>query len=192
MTKARDVASRGGTNVVIPTSIVRGASGSASVSANGEVTFTGTESISLNGVFTSAYKNYRIIWNTTADSGGSPTTQFLIRSSNSDLTAGNYYMGGFKNNPFSGTVNVFSHSGQGYSQLISVTPSVGTVATIDFSYGGSSGASMWNTAFNGRASAEIGFTGSGYHASAAHDGFTIKLSTSTMTGTVRIYGYNNG
>jgi hypothetical protein len=51
----------GGLVQIIPTSISN-TSGTASVSSKGLVTFNGVSSLSLNGVFTSTYKVYKIFW----------------------------------------------------------------------------------------------------------------------------------
>jgi hypothetical protein len=51
----------GGLVQMIPTSISN-TSGTASVSSRGLVTFSGVSTLSLNGVFTSAYKVYKIFW----------------------------------------------------------------------------------------------------------------------------------
>ena len=48
---------------IAPTSVGKtGASSTATASANGQVTFALCETLTLNGVFTSAYSNYRILW----------------------------------------------------------------------------------------------------------------------------------
>lgn len=70
---------------IVPTSVaVTGAGSSATVNAAGQVTFTSCATLLLNGVFTSAYRNYRIIFegtNTTTvavamrlSTGGTPNT----------------------------------------------------------------------------------------------------------------------
>jgi hypothetical protein len=51
---------------IIPTSVSVG-SGSATTSANGMVTFTGANSVSLDGIFSAAYRNYRVVWNCDAN-----------------------------------------------------------------------------------------------------------------------------
>jgi hypothetical protein len=53
--------SRQGLVSIVPTSVAVG-SGSASVGANGAVTFTGVSSISLNSCFTSQFNSYKIVF----------------------------------------------------------------------------------------------------------------------------------
>lgn len=53
--------SSGGLVQLIPTSITN-TGGTASISSKGLVTFNGVSTLSLNGVFTSTYKVYKIFW----------------------------------------------------------------------------------------------------------------------------------
>jgi hypothetical protein len=78
-----------GLTPITPTSIAVG-SGSASSAGNGQVTFTSVgTNLSLNGVFSSTYDNYLIVFQTTF----STATQLSIRyrASGTDTTA-DYYM----------------------------------------------------------------------------------------------------
>ena len=71
MSRARDLASLGdntskleqqGLVQIVPSSITKGASGSASVDSKGNVTFSGTESVRFNSVFSSSYQNYFAVY----------------------------------------------------------------------------------------------------------------------------------
>lgn len=77
----------GGLVPIIPESITVG-SGSATVSENGFITFSGTSSISLNSIFSSKFENYKIIWksNGTTDSG----TSMRFRTTGTDNTTAVY------------------------------------------------------------------------------------------------------
>ena len=74
---------------VTPTSVAVG-SGSATTSANGQVTFTGASSISLNGVFSATYDNYRIILSPDAASTTFNITARLRISGTDVTTAASY------------------------------------------------------------------------------------------------------
>lgn len=74
---------------VTPTSVAVG-SGSATTSANGQVTFTGASSISLNGVFSATYDNYRIIISPDAASTTFNITARLRISGTDVTTAASY------------------------------------------------------------------------------------------------------
>jgi hypothetical protein len=82
-------ASAGGITPVVPTSVVVG-SGTGTANANGQVTFSGASSISLNGVFTSTYTNYLMMLNIQSRS----TTNFVslrFRVAGTDTSSSNYY-----------------------------------------------------------------------------------------------------
>jgi hypothetical protein len=78
----------GGMVLITPTSIAStGTGNSSSINANGSVTFSTCETLSLNGVFTADYDNYVVSIRATA--GGTTEGSFLarLRSSGTDSTA---------------------------------------------------------------------------------------------------------
>jgi len=77
----------GGLVQMIPTSISN-TSGTASLSSRGLVTFSGVSTLSLNGVFTSAYKVYKIFWigRHTATTG----CNMRLRASGTDSSASDH------------------------------------------------------------------------------------------------------
>jgi hypothetical protein len=77
----------GGMVLITPTSIVStGTGNSSSIGANGSVTFTSCETVSLNGVFTSTYDNYFVVYECGPPSGAT-TLYWRLRSSGTDSTA---------------------------------------------------------------------------------------------------------
>jgi hypothetical protein len=187
-----------GLDIVVPTSITVG-SGSGNVSANGLVSFTGASSISLINCFSSTYDNYKIIFESNLNMPANGTNELRIRlrtSSGDDSTNG--YGGGY------------SYLYPGDSAISPVRGGVqpGTYMPI--------GSAFYNTAvmeasfeilgFNSaRAKTLSGISVGGGGASAGssdfggylpvntHTGMTIySSSTGTYTGTIRVYGYNNG
>jgi len=79
----------GGLVAITPTSVAVG-SGSGSSSGNGLVTFSGASSISLNGVFSATYNNYRIILSPDAASTTLDVT-VRLRISGTDVTTAASY-----------------------------------------------------------------------------------------------------
>ena len=73
--------------VMTPTTIAYSGT-SASINADGSVVFSACTSLSLNGVFTSDYDNYMIMWSSTSTSGNSPLGR--LRASGTDATANEY------------------------------------------------------------------------------------------------------
>lgn len=194
MSKARDLATRTASNLVIPTSITKGASGTATVSANGKVTFSGTESIALDGCFTSAYDNYKVLFFVDSKStAGQPAIQ--VRTAGSSIGGVTYrqqsqrsYNTTVDSYPYSAGMQWFlgpSSIGNGQSAIWSmefINPANSAVSTFWngqwFTYDGAN--------FVGNSSQGAEYT------SASRDGFVVSAGTGTFTGTVRVYGYNNG
>jgi len=73
---------------IVPTSVAVG-SGSATVSTNGLVTASACTSVSLNGVFSATYTNYRLTVNTTS-TAGSTNMRLRLRVGGTDTTSSTY------------------------------------------------------------------------------------------------------
>ena len=172
---------------VVPTSVnVTG--GSATVSTNGLVTMTNATGISLNGVFTSAYKSYRVlleIQTASAVPGGS----VRLRASGTDSTSGYAWMGyrainwagaaglnGTSSGSDWGIWDVYSGATVGAATLDIMRPAETTFTKyVSSGYHGSNavGSSYYN----------------GHHgANTAYDGLTYTTSVA-VTGTFQILGY---
>jgi hypothetical protein len=92
-----------GLKMVVPTSVAVG-SGSASVNTAGAVTFSGVSSLTLNGVFTTTYDNYKILLNISSFTGGNDLINFRWGTSGTINTTSNYYRAVWRIEPNSGTV----------------------------------------------------------------------------------------
>lgn len=189
---ATQLATSVGLRNIVPTSIAKGASGSASVNSNGTVSFTATESVSLNGVFSSAYEKYVITFTINA---ATVTTQlrFRLRAAGVDQT-GNYLWGGNQAN-HAGTASAF-YGAQN------------SVVLGDFSNQSATTHSSVMDIFNPFLSQRKSFThrfmydnltyvfggsfGGYYQATTSCDGFTIYPGAAgNFSGTVQVFGYNN-
>ncbi len=82
---------KNGLHLITPTSVAV-ASGSATINANGSVSFSDTWSISLNGVFSADYDNYRIVTWHTSNNAASSSMIFRMRASGSDNATSNSYV----------------------------------------------------------------------------------------------------
>jgi len=74
----------GGLVQIIPTSIAN-TNGTASIGSKGTVTFNAVNSLSLNGVFTSTYRNYKIFW--TGKHSANTGCNMRLRASGTDSSA---------------------------------------------------------------------------------------------------------
>ncbi len=169
---------------VRPTSITL-TSGTASVGVNGAVTISGSGDAIINGIFTSAYRNYRIIFNgATAGQNLAWANIFAMRyssggtsnsSSNYTYTAWYSQSGVNGNQNGTGTATNWMWSVYAKDLILDVfspaDASTGTQMLVQGAYN--------NTLMMGQA---------GYNANAAFDG--IQFANNFYSGTIRIYGYN--
>jgi hypothetical protein len=176
---------------IVPTSIVKGASGSATAGTFGQVTFSGTESIVLNGIFTSNYDNYRLIYEFPSSSTSSGAYLRLAISGTAtfdgptDYSWSRYYASGttLANNGGATAANGVLLAGFSSSTL-------GSVGVADILSPGKAKATGF--AINGTY-ATLMDNGFGTHSlSTAYDGIRIYPTAGTFSGTVRVYGYSNG
>jgi hypothetical protein len=177
---------------VVPTSVAVG-SGSGSVDAIGNVTFSGVSSISLNGCFTSVYDNYRIMFQVDSTSGN-PNITFRMRASTTDESGNNYAYSGIKTaaggsvtlDAIVGTSsNKLAENYSGYPSHISGGLDLfNPFNTVTTKY-------TFNSYGNNTVGAYSGFTYYGAHSQTiSYNGITFLSSTGTMNGTVRVYGYS--
>jgi hypothetical protein len=184
MTRARDVATQIGLVQVVPTSVTVG-SGSASVSANGQITLSSALNIKLNGIFTSTYKNYRIVMDVT----GAGWTEARLLSGGTEASGSDY-------NYFRMEVNQDAGPSRSYvtganTALYCFIGADKTFHVMDinapFATEKTNAISIFNTWGVYDITANLPWM---HNLANSYDGITI-MSTS-LTGTIRVYGYDNG
>ena len=178
-----------GLNEVIPSSVAVG-SGTATVGANGKVTFTtvGTN-LSINGCFTSTYTNYKMVMD--FDDTGSNGTNVRLRVGGTDNSTASSYV---------------SQSLQAQASTVSTGRTTFTYWSDPF-FGNSNSTNAvemnfyrpfdadqtgFSTLALNSASGGHLFVACGTHNQAtSYDGFSIIIgSTDTLTGALRVYGWN--
>lgn len=173
---------------VIPTSVDK-SGGTASISSTGKVTFSSTAYISLNGIFTSKYKNYKIVLSNIVDSSDI-TAKMRFRSTGVDNTTGNYFYNslGYANaTQFNLTASntdhlefsVWSaHASGGSAELLITNPYTSLSKQM---IGSSRGSYATNTTHA---------VGGAFNGSALFDGITIYSGTN-ISGEISVYGFNS-
>ena len=173
---------------IIPTSVA----GTGVVKGDdGAITFTSSPSISVNGAFTAEYDNYLVIFNidgTNGAAGGS----VRMRNAGVDNGAGAYT---FQNSWVAGA----SFNGQriGLDTQFSATPVAAAEFTNEYRFFNPAKAlpTRWKADVSAVETPSIitNIIVSGRHnVGSAHDGFSYTTSGGALvTGTMRIYGYNN-
>jgi hypothetical protein len=178
----------GGLTPVTPTSIAN-SGGSASLTGNA-VNFTGVTTVSINGVFTSAYLNYIVVVSPIV---GSAASGLLARwrVAGVDATT-NYTFQEFQanNTTLSGSRAAAT---SGFRFGTTRTPANG--CNYAFMAFGPQSAVPTNASSISNYDSEAGALVSlyaGFHdSSTSYDGFTILGVTGTITGTVRVYALAN-
>lgn len=175
---------------IVPTSIAVG-SGSGSVNSTGTVTVSASSSVSLNGVFSSTYNNYLVLFGLT----GSTAIDLLarLRASGTDNSSANY-----------GRQLIFGDTSLGASSTGSATSwnlgqlydADGKRTVLDLMVKDPASSSIYTS---GKADAISNVNGAPYALKSlygmtvtnAYDGISFIASSGTISGTVSIYGYKN-
>jgi hypothetical protein len=178
---------------IVPTTVTV-ASGSATTNTLGRVTFTGSTSVSLDGVFTSSYANYKII---IKFSGNTDNTGLNMRwrAAGSDITASNYFSGGWYGNAASNANGYWSWSNAAQMDIgrsINITDQrcLAILDVLDPQETKTTSHSLqW---FGQNAGGPLGgLTNGMYGATTSMNGFKIYPGAGNITGTVQVFGYND-
>jgi hypothetical protein len=184
MTRSRQTAdwgSRAGLAKIVPSSVAVG-SGTGSADALGNVTFSGASSVSLNGIFSSTYDNYRIMFLATS----STTSQISIRlrTSGTDASGSNYNLKGYYSGTANGNLNQASTTNWFNFGLNSGNAPVIIDLFRPFSAATTLGyANLFtsDSGYNHQMAIE-------HTLSTSYDGLSLIISAGTISGNVRVYG----
>jgi hypothetical protein len=173
------------------------ATGSAAVSTNGSITFTGASSLSLNGVFSAAYRNYLIVLTGASTTAGGVALNLRYRTAGVDQASTTYRYAGtdlFLNSAsavssspsgaWAGTstsLGTLSESGLAIVMDI-MAPALAAVTQSQATSTSSSVAGGYLHAWNAQGM---------YAAATVFDGFSLIPASLLMSGTLTVYGYNN-
>jgi hypothetical protein len=187
---AATVTGAGGLRLVTPTGVDN--SGGTATASGGEVTFSGVTTVSLNGIFTSSYANYRIV--IFLASSGSGGLQVRLRKSGSDNSSANYEFQNttLNNTSLTGTRSTGQTSYTFMRNAAFAQPHFQTFLEIGNPQVNDE-TTIQNLA-NYRVSAgALNAVVSGYHNVVDQfDGLTFYAdSPTTISGTIRVYGYQN-
>lgn len=171
--------------LLTPTSIAHSGT-SASIGANGQVTFTAVTSLSLNGVFSATYDNYVMNFRCSVASG-LIDLNFRYRTAGTDDSGNNY------------TRQFLDATGTTVSAGRTSSANVGRVGAVDAAQRNGYEWQIYGP-FLAQPTASRGFGASSYtnayiaefavtHSlSTSYDGFTLLPSASSITGALQVYG----
>lgn len=180
---------KNGLFLLSPTSVAYSGT-SASINANGSVSFTACDSVSLNGVFRAGYDNYQVVMWYEAATSSSGTLKCRMRLSGTDNTSSTYTtqylsastttVSGFRQTTTSAELNQFGYDpslivGTFYAPFIAQPTVIRTVTQ-----------GMDSTV----ATPTIYDCAIGHQQSVAYDGFSFLTGSglATLTGRVSVYG----
>jgi len=168
-----------------PTSVVStGSSNLSIIEANGSVTFLSCATLSLNGVFTADYDHYLIVSRLTSEAVTSANLRYRMRASGSDnATTSSYTIQEFR---VSGTAETAVRATGTFGELThaSISNQNGMTAYIFGPY--LSVPTVIRT--TGRNSFPMDDFATSHNQSNSYDGITIYPSSSSITGTISVYG----
>jgi hypothetical protein len=140
---------------------------------------------SVNNVFTSTYENYRLVINIKDTNAGTILIRF--RAAGADNSTNNYY---FTHQTINGGAwaDMGNANADPSAILFNNDTNESDVSTDIYRPQATFRTAFVSTGHNGRQ----GTYGAGvFDTTASFDGFTIIRGVGTMTGTLRVYGYNN-
>jgi len=178
--------------LITPTSIAN--SGGSSSASGGQVTFTGVSSISLNGVFTSAYENYLLVGNAIS-SNVSSYWNYRLRASGTDDTSSLYGWNiGYVQSTTVGSLG--RSAAANYGALGWMTDETGALEITIYRPQASARTAISGTSYARRVTATVIlptpiFTGGEFTGTTQFDGITLYPDSGTFTGVVRVYSYQN-
>lgn len=174
---------------IIPTSVVAISSGTATVGTNGLVTFTGVGGVILNGVFSSAYKNYRVLVNHEASMNMNVGVRFGTNGTR-ETGAGYQLMGGYATQ--AGGFSAWTGQNQTYIQTGSTdaVPGSTTLSADVLNPFVSSRRSVLNFQSSGWSGTYRGVFGSGLDVNeTSRTDISYEPTGGNITGTIQVYGY---
>ena len=189
---AASTTNKSGLVPIKPSQLSVGAGGTASFDSNGIVTVTGVGNVYLWDVFTSLYRNYRVVIESTKTTDGANYMGLQLHNAGVESSA-SYNMGSLQSAVNATTLTQNGTYNGGYAVLCQHYYNAGIVtATIDI--------------FGPALASETGISGiangktaaiptqnliSGQHGAAtAYSGLKVLLTANTWSGRVRVYGYN--
>jgi hypothetical protein len=154
--------------------------------------FSTVSSHSINNCFTSSYVNYRILINFSAASGDNVTVSMKLRASGTD-TSTNYVLERLYANSTTVGADV-DPAGTDEWYVTSTDKDFPTVTSAQLNIGNPQTAAVTTVVCHSfaRETNPAYLAVGGYQNSTTQfDGLTLIASTGTMSGTIRVYGYQN-
>jgi hypothetical protein len=172
-----------------PTTVDKtGASSTATISTLGSVDFTNCETLSLNGVFSSDYDNYRIVIKFFGGVSNSYAGFYRLRNSGTDATASNYTYQTLIANGTSVAGSRTSSTNYGYLFMVGYDAWSGCIGDIYGPYLAQPTASRAINVGSGSGGAVVWDLATTHSLSSSYDGISLIPSGDHFSGRVAVYG----
>lgn len=167
-----------------PSSISHSGTG-ATINANGGVDIDAVSSVSLNGVFTSAYENYLVLWNGTAS--GTVGLSCRYRVAGADATGANYDGQYYK----ADSTSMSGARSTGQTSISISDLGAGPNGMAIHIYGvATAAATAQRCESNSPVSNALIVDWAGIHTlTTAYDGLTVFPSSGSISGTIHVFAY---
>lgn len=179
----------GGMVLITPTSIAStGTGNSSSINANGSVTFSSCETLSLNGVFTSEYDNYMVVCRSLRGGTAVDSIYGRLRVSGTDNSTASSYVYQYVYASGTTVAGARTTDNKGYFYASGSTQRSGFSSYI---YGPNLAqpTAVRTVGVSGYLDAYLEDQAFTHNQSTAYDGFTMLMgSGTTLTGLVSVYG----
>lgn len=185
--KAND--SSQGLYLITPSSIAN--SGGSASASGGAVTFTTVNSVSLNGIFSATYGNYFIAVSITAASGTGAGVQFRLRASGTDTSTSTYNLAYGRGGRTSLADGGSTLAQAQWTPFYTTTGYTAQCNLTIYRANSSGSAGMVSHAFSYDSGYVSEYAGGNCTQATAHDGLTLLVSTGTISGVIRAYGYKD-
>ena len=173
-----------------PTSVVNG-----TIQTNGDVTWSAQSTISLNGVFTDDFVNYRIVISNLTISTSASNLQMRLRASGTDAAgASDYVLAGYEVRS-TGASGIGGTTGDSSWFMVRINNAADSLSatSIDIFQPKEAIRTLTNgiqTYYVGGTDVRAQYVAGAHKLATAYDGFTLYLLANTGAGRVSVYGYN--
>lgn len=177
----------GGLNLIAPSSVT---GSGVSIGNIGHVALSAAPRASVNGVFTSRFDNYLIKANLTLSTAG--LVELVFRAAGVDVTSPNYNYQAFQGS--GSTTLAAGTSSAATAAFLTNTALISPDCTVDVEAPALAANTRFSSKFYGMSGATqaIGLISGTLGLASAVDGFTlIPASGGTISGDIRVFGYNN-
>ena len=187
-----DTDSPPGLTLISPTSVA----GTGVTNNGGNITFSGSSTVSVNGVFNSVFDNYKFIINITNNTAVGALA-LRMRNAGTDNSSSNYTYAGLNSYSGSSITSALNSAGTTTYFVIGIVDNV-NYANMPSTFEILQPFLSYRTAYYGflpnpvNPQSYFDYMGGAMSVTTSYDGFSVlNASGGTLSGNIRVYGYRN-